>query len=271
MSALVGLELANARASLAALARSPSRLLLWAPYLLLAVLFAFQRAEAGPVLAHAFGASQVVLVGGLLLATLGMSIIAGLRNAPFTYRNRAEPFVFAVAGLNVRTICTWLQLRALAGSVGLVVGRLLYLIIIFAPRGTTARGYLGSVVALALVVALLAVIRLPVHLARNVASIPLFAIGAASAACGALLAVAGFAAQVAPSMLARWTFLTVDSTNVLHAAPTLAAAVACAAALAVGSAFFANEELLAELYRATEARIARRERATGRGARFVRR
>ncbi len=168
--ALLELDLRYARNQAATIARSPARLLIWLPYL---VLFAYVFAWRMNDMRHAHGIINIpgptdtfaTLAGAAFLTALGFAIARHAGGRVEAFRCNAEAVLCANAGVSPVILIFWLQMRRLIAAAPRWFGALVFFVAAFAPEGSPAdalaRVIFGSVCA----ALALALVELPAYLA----------------------------------------------------------------------------------------------------------
>jgi len=265
MGALFYLELRYALHRAQGILRSPLRLLVWIPYLLLVVYFAgvrFARPHYGSTGFALLPSYSTVIAGGYL-ALLGttLALAAGGRFAGL--RSPAEAVLFSNARVRPLTLALWLQLRKLASSPMRWIGGFIYLFGVAAPRDTSPIAIARALLVVGLLVALAMGIELPAFLlGRGRARIPLRAGGWAIVGIGAVYAIAGFLGNRLLEPLDRITH--VDPGSAVHALlqgdPRALFAILCILAALAGSVLILGDDALPELFAASLGARANRTR-----------
>ncbi|MGP6156974.1 MAG: hypothetical protein ACLPYS_05595 [Vulcanimicrobiaceae bacterium] len=278
MGALAYLDYCYAKHQLGAILRSPGRLALWLPYVVMIAVLAVRRATlstAGPT-PDDIGITTVeaplfaTLAGGTYLVAFGLVMGLAGTGRFAAFRSRAEAFAFANAGLSSLSVAFWLQLRRFVGSWPRWILTVIYLFAFASPHSRS--GPMSHVTLAALVAfAALAMVELPAFLASRrrfggvVAPLgwTLVAVGAAYA----LLAALGPESWSHGIALVRLDPGRLLLAIVAGKGPAFALAAAVPAALAA-LAVVLGRDSMPELYRATTQAFARRERGAHRPARF---
>jgi hypothetical protein len=209
--ALLYLDLRFLRNQTLAVFRSPARLALWIPYVLILGYFAYSRARFASV-GHLIPLTQIpasvaTAVAGLYFAALGATLLAASGPRIRGFRSTAEAILFNNVGVKTRTMLAWIQIRKLASTAPRWFFSLVYLLIFVSFNLTL--GTLGRILlATLLAAAVLMTIELPAFLVRRrPGGVVLAWLGGAALVAGAVYAFAGFAIifgeqQIAPQVLA---------------------------------------------------------------------
>lgn len=271
MRALCYLEWRYAVHAIAAIRRSPGRLALWIPYVLILGFSVFSRVYASrhgvrdaagvdPRIATAIAGLYVALVGGTVGAAAGGRIS--------TFRSPAEALLMSNAGVRPLGIAVWLQLRRLAGSWTRAFGGFSYLFLIFAPQRGDALATARAFVTAMLVIAVPLSAELPAFLiARGRWRAPVQIAAWSVAAGGVALGIVGFAGR------RTWTAVVsamhvdpgVIVGSVFSGDPKAMLVPLVCLALFVGIVALFGDDAIPELYSASRGRFALLQRAgTGR-------
>jgi hypothetical protein len=213
--ALLYLDLRYLRNQTIAILRSPGRLALWIPYVLILAWFAYGRAgyagRAASIPMTHIGASIATAIAGLYLGALGATLLGASGPRVRGFRSTAEAVLFNNAGIQTRTLLAWIQIRKLASAAPSRFFSLVYLLIFVSfnlTLGTLGRILLATLLAAAVLVTL----ELPAFLARRRAGgVAIAWLGGAALLAGAIYAFAGLATtfgerHIAPQLLAALRF-----------------------------------------------------------------
>lgn len=273
--ALGYLELCYARHQLAAILRSPPRVIIWVPYVLLIGFFAYSRLLQHHSAYVSFALEPVLAttIGGLYLAMLGATIGFAAVGRVALFRSSAEAVLFSNAGLRPLTIAIWLQLRKLGTSWTRWLGGFIYLFAIAAPHDPRPSTVVRAFFAAALALAIQMTVELPVFLlSRGAWRDPLLVGGWTLAAVGGAYGVAGFFGPRAAESLARLTHFDpgIGVEALLRGSTIGTISLAILVAGLVASIAFLGNDALPELYAASQQALAnQRRRSKPEEPRFV--
>jgi hypothetical protein len=204
MRALLELEARYAFNQLRLLLRSPGRLAIWIPYLVLVVGLGGWRLSmphaAGDVVGGGSRQSFATLCGGTFIAALGFALARHAAGRVQVFRCNAEALLCIDAGISQAMLAAWLQGRKVIGAV-LRWGTTLVLYAgVFAPADAAPEA-LGRTIAAGIIVALtLAALEIPAFLAgRSRFGNSLVVAGWALCIIGSLQTFAGIAGLLGDS------------------------------------------------------------------------
>jgi hypothetical protein len=212
MGALLYLDFRFLRNQTLAVIRSPGRLALWVPYVLVLAWFAYGRTRYAGHGAQFAAIAQIAApiataVAGIFMAALGAVLLQASGPRIRGFRSTAEAVLFNTAGIPTRTLLLWLQIRKLASTAPRWFFSFIY-ILIFVSFNLTL-GAIGRIlIASLLAAAVLMTLELPAFLVRRKpGGVAIGWVGGALLLAGALYAFAGFATtfgeqHVAPQLLA---------------------------------------------------------------------
>jgi hypothetical protein len=214
--ALCELEARYARNQVWVLLRSPGRLAIWIPYLVLALGLGTWRLTAGqgaaqPILGGDPGAFAT-LAGGAYLTAFGFALARHASGRIAAFRCNAEALLCVDAGVSPSALTAWLMGRKLGGALLRWTATLLLYAAAFAPPGASREALARTLVA-ALVAALaLAALEIPAYLAgrRRIAN-ALISLGWVICGAGAVQGLAALAelfgdTHAAPRIVAAFGF-----------------------------------------------------------------
>jgi hypothetical protein len=168
VGALAYLDFAHARNQAAAVLRSPARLALWTPYLLMLMFLSVRRAfsahhpgsDASLVLAPPVA---TLLAGGFICA---LGVMAGLAagGRATAFRSRSEAIIFVNAGVPSLAIALCLQVRKFLSAWPRWLVTVLYLFVFLATRAAGNKLGLSLALGSFAVFASLSTVELPVYL-----------------------------------------------------------------------------------------------------------
>jgi hypothetical protein len=261
MRALAWLELCYARHQLAAIARSPLRVVVWVPYGLLICFFVYARLmqHRDAYVAFEISPSIATTIGGFYFAMLGATIGFAASGRVAVFRSSAEAVLFSNAGLRPLTIAIWLQLRKLATSWTRWLGGFVYLFAVAAPHDPQPFALVRAFIAAALALAVQMTVELPVFLAaRGWLREPLRYFGWTVTALGGLYGIAGiFGPHFVEPVVQR---LHVDPGSavdaLLHGSPLATIGLVLVVAGLVASIAMLGDDALPELYAASRTTLA---------------
>jgi hypothetical protein len=266
--ALAYADLHYLRNAVVTIVRSPGRLAIWAPYVIFIGLLAFSRAMRGasrtqlpwttipPTVATAAAGACLFILG----LTLLLSGVARIR----AFRSPGEAILVNNAGIGMRPLVIWLQLRKLASAGPAWLGTFAYLLLVIPRLGATS---LTGRIAIAsfLLAAVISTVQLPLQLARGPMSNVVRALGALAITAGAAWGGAGLAASLgAPNVLAQISrVIPLDPGRGLTALLGDSLALAAAGMIPLGLIALAPAfagDIMPELYAAATTGMSLRER-----------
>ncbi|MBD5654011.1 MAG: hypothetical protein IAI50_02380, partial [Candidatus Eremiobacteraeota bacterium] len=156
MGALFYLEWRYAMHQLAAIFRSPLRLVLWIAYVGSFGYFIYARSafhgHGSMAIGAGFAGMGAGTIAGFYVGALGVTIARAAGGRIFAFRNSAEAILFSNAGIRPLTIALWLQVRKVVSSGGRWMTGGLYFFFIFAPHnaGLLANARVFAIVVLAI-------------------------------------------------------------------------------------------------------------------------
>jgi len=270
LRALLYLDLRYLRNQTFAVFRSPARLLLWIPYVLILGWFAWVRIafsrHAQAVPAVHFSAALETAVAGLYFAAVGAMLLSASGPRVRGFRSIAEAILFNNVGVGTRTLILWIQIRKLASTAPRWFFSFVY-ILAFVSFNLTLGAVGRILIASLLAAAVLMTLEMPVYLLRRrPGGLAFVWLGGALLVAGALYAFGGFATtfgehHIAPQLLAA---LRLDPGRIVEAlvtGPPYALALLGAISVAlVALGPFVPGDTLAELYAAAAELRTYRER-----------
>ncbi|MBC5799452.1 MAG: hypothetical protein GIX03_03265 [Candidatus Eremiobacteraeota bacterium] len=268
MRALWLLEVRYLRHQIAAIGRSPLRLMVWIVYALamgaVAVVRSLKALHHHAVTPIALRADFATAGAGLYLALLGTMAAAAAFGRITPFRNAAEPVLFSNAGLRPVTMAVWLQARKMVTGWLRSFAMLIYALLVFSPPRSDSSATLRAFAAAILVFGIAISLELPTFLlARGRWKGLVRGVACAVAALGFAYGIGGLMGERIRGPLVRTTQLDPG----LALAPLLAGdwiamlVPLLTFALLIGVVAALGNDALPELYAASQRTVGARQRA----------
>jgi hypothetical protein len=262
MRALAYLELRYAAHHIAAIFRSPFRLVLWAPYIFSVAYLSYSRFSNhhhGSLLNLSVHQPRTAtVIAGLYLGILGTTAGIAAAGRVAAFRTGAEAVLFSNAGIPPLSVALWLQLRKLSLGSLRWFASLAYLFILAAPRHATGATTLRVAAGAVLAIGLLMTSELPAFLLARRASIPVYVVAWGTALFGfSFAALAAVGDRFLPPLIAA-TGLNPGAfaTALLSGQMVPVSIVAVLLALQVASMLVLGNDALPELFAVTQRTLA---------------